>query len=305
MKENKTKILVHLEKIFRKVRDYLLERGLKEREKFSENPEKPGDVSAKFDLEVEKIVTDYCQREKLKVLLYSEERGKVKLAQRPKWTIFLDPVDGSINFSRGIEGTAFSIAIVPGEIEIEKGLRLEEIEYGLVGSIISGSICYAQKGKGVYYKGVFSGFKEKRVFGSKIRDLENACLEIDLDFGSVSPIEKINKEKSQKIKRIFPLIYPKRQVKFIRRNGSAALALMEVATGAIDAYVDLRDRLTPENWLAPYLLIKEAGGVFTDFKGKEIGEIKSFREPFSILASGNKILHQKILKLLRATLDKK
>ena len=249
-------------------------------------------------MKVEKIVMDYCQREKLKVLLYSEERGRVKLAQKPEWTIFLDPVDGSVNFSRGIESTGFAIAVALGEIEIEKGFKLEEIEYSLVGSIISGSVCYAQKGKGAYYKGVFSGFKEKKVFGSKIKDLENACLEIDLDFGSVSPIEKISQEKSQKIERIFPLIYPKRKVKFIRRMGSAALALMEVATGAIDGYVDLRDRLTPENWLAPYLLIKEAGGVFTDFKGKEIREIKSFREPLSILASGNKILHQKILKAL-------
>jgi len=98
--------------------------------------------------------------------------------------------------------------------------------------------------------------------------------------------------------RIFPLIYPERRVKFIRRNGSAALGLMEVATGAIDVYIDFRNRLTPENWLAPYLLIKEAGGIFTDFKGKEIAEIKGFREPFSILAAGNKILHQKTLKIL-------
>ena len=86
--------------------------------------------------------------------------------------------------------------MVPGGIE--KGLRLEEVEYSLVGSIISGSICWAQKGKGIYYKGIFSGFKEKRVFGSKTRDLENACLEIDLDFGSVSPIEKISREKVKK-----------------------------------------------------------------------------------------------------------
>ena len=292
-------MLKHLEKMFEEARNYLLEIGWQEREEFEPNPEKPGDISAKFDLAVEKTVMDYCQREKLKVMLYTEERGKVRLAEKPDWTIFLDPVDGSVNFWRGIEGSAIAMAIAPGEVEIEKGFKIEEIKYALVGSVISGSICYAQKEKGTFYKGIFNGFKEKRGFTSPQKDLESACVEIDLDFAAVSPIEEISAEKSQKIERIFPLIYPVRQVKFIRRNGSAALGLMEVATGAIDAYIDARDRLTPENWLAAYLLIKEAGGVFTDFEGKEVDEIRSFRESGSFLASGNQELHKKILKCLK------
>ncbi|MDI6591794.1 MAG: inositol monophosphatase family protein [Patescibacteria group bacterium] len=292
-------MLKHLEKMFEEVRNYLLEKGWQEREKYSKNPEKPGDISAKFDLEVEKIVMDYFQKKDLRAKIYTEESGEVKLVEKPEWTFFIDPVDGSVNFWRGIEGTAFAIAVAPGEVKIEQGFKLENIKYGLVGSVISGSICYAEKERGAYYKGIFSGFKEKKVFASKNKELENACVEIDLDFASVSPIEKISEEKSQKIERIFPLIYPVRRVKFIRRNGSAALGLMEIATGTIDAYIDARDRLTPENWLAPYLLIQEAGGIFTDFEGNKIREIRSFRETGSFLASGNQELHKKILDCLK------
>jgi len=292
-------MIKHLDKIFEEVRNYLLTKGWQERDKFKLNPEKPGDISRKFDLEVEKIVSNYCQRNNLRVKIYTEESGEINLSEKPDWTFFVDPVDGSVNFWRGIEGTAFAIAVAPGKITIEKGLKLEEIQYALVGSIISGSICHATKGEGSFYKGIFNGYETKRVFASKERYLENACLEIDLDFASISPFEEISEVKSQKIERILPLFYPKRRVKFIRRNGSAALGLMEVALGAIDVFVDARDRLTPENWLAPYLLIKEAGGIFTDFVGKEIKEIKSFREPGSFLVSGNQELHREILRFLK------
>jgi len=292
------KMLKHLKNMFEEARSYLIKKGWQETEKFVKNPAKPGDVSRKFDLEVERIVIDYCKKNGLKVKIYSEEMGEIKFVKKPKYTFFVDPVDGSTNFRRGIEGTAFSIAVASGEIEIEKGLKLRKIQYALVGSIISGSICYAEKGKGTYYKGIFNGFKEKRVFSSKETSLENACAEIDLDFGSVSEIEDISEKKSQKIERIFPLIYPERRVKFIRRAGSAALALLEVATGAVDAYIDVRDRLTPESWLGGYLLVKEAGGIFTNLEDKETTEIRSFREAGSFIASGNQELHRKILASL-------
>lgn len=292
-------MLKHLEKMFEEARNYLLEKGWQEREDFVQNPAKPGDVSRKFDLEVERIVINYCKKNNLKVKIYTEESGEVKIVEKPEWTIFLDPVDGSVNFRQNIEGTAFSIAVAPGEVKIEQGFKPEKIQYALVGSIISGSTCYAAKGKGAYYKGIFNGFKETRVFSSKNKELENACVEIDLDFASVSEIEAISEKKSQKIERVFPLIYPKRRTKFIRRNGSAALGLMELAMGAVDVYIDARDRLTPENWLGAYLLIKEAGGVFTDFEGNEVNEIRSFREAGSFLASGNRELHQKILNCLQ------
>lgn len=293
------KILWHLKKMFEEARNYLLKKGWQETEKFIKNPAKPDDVSRKFDLEVERIVINYCKENNLKVKIYTEESGEVKIVEKPEWTIFLDPVDGSVNFRRGIEGSTFAIAAAPGEVRIEKGFKLEEIHYALVGSIISGSICYAAKRKGTYYKGIFNGFKEKRVFGSKNRELEDACVEIDLDFGSVSEIEAISEKKSQKIERVFPLIHPVRRVKFIRRHGSAALSLMEVAMGALDAYIDVRDRLTPESWLAGYLLVKEANGVFTDMSENEVKEIRSFRDAGSFVASGNQELHKKIFKYLK------
>ncbi len=286
-------MLKHLEKIFERVRTYILTKGYKRIEIVRVNP-KVTDVSAKFDLEVEDVVINYCKENSLKLRIFTEERGEVNLCKHLDWVLVIDPVDGSTNFKKGIEGSSFNVAVLPAS----KKISPKDIQYALIGSLISGSYCQAEKGKGTFYQGFFSGFKKKRVFASKNTKLESACIEIDLDFALNEATTKINVEAGRKIERILPLIYPKRQIKHLRRNGSAGMGLMEVATGAVDAYIDLRDISTPENWFPAYLLIKEAGGIFTDWHGKEITEVNDLRQPYSYVASGNEILHQKILESL-------
>lgn len=286
-------MIKHLEKIFSKARKYILEEGYKKIKVIRTNP-KATDMSREFDLGTESVVINYCRENNLRIKILTEERGEVNICEDPKWILILDPVDGSTNLKRGIEGSAVSMAVLPAA----ELLQPENVRYALIGSIISGGYCMSEKGKGVFYRGPFSGNKKVRVSTSKNENLETACIEIDFDFALDETTSKINIEKGKKIKRILPLIFPERRIKHIRRNGSAAIGLMEVATGAIDAYIDARDISTPENWLAAYLLIKEAGGIFTDLRGKEIAKIKSLAEPYSYIASGNKILHQAILESL-------
>ncbi|MDP2973901.1 MAG: inositol monophosphatase, partial [Candidatus Diapherotrites archaeon] len=71
-----------------------------------------------------------------------------------------------------------------------------------------------------------------------------------------------------------------------------------VASAGFDAHVDVRDKLTPENFMAAYLIIKEAGGVLTDAFGKELPETGDLKKPFNIVASGNIGLHRQIIELL-------
>lgn len=282
----------HIKNIFGEVRNYVKTKGYAEVEKIKINP-KGKDISTKFDLTTERIAIDYCKRNSLSVRILSEESGEINLCDNPKWIFVIDPVDGSTNLKKGIEGSAFSIAVLPnGKIEPKN------VQYALIGSITTGSFCFAEKDEGTSYQGFFNNFAEKKVSTSKNKNLETACLEIDLDFALNEATDKINLESGKKIERILPLIYPVRQIKHIRRGGSAAIGLMEVATGAVDAYVDARDSSTPENWLAAYLLIKEAGGIFTDLNGKKIAEIKNLITPYSFVASGNPTLHKKILKRL-------
>ena len=77
----------------------------------------------------------------------------------------------------------------------------------------------------------------------------------------------------------------------IRRDGSAALNLAYLAAGRFDGYWELK--LNSWDTAAGALLLKEAGGVVTNFRG----------EPFDIyageVAASNGRIHEQMLRVLQ------
>ena len=98
----------------------------------------------------------------------------------------------------------------------------------------------------------------------------------------------------RKISRVVPLM---KAFRYTRRNGSAALDLSYVASGAVEAYVDVRDTSTPENYMAGHLLIVEAGGKLTDWEGRPIGQVDLTTRK-SYVGSANPMIHERILSIL-------
>ena len=71
-----------------------------------------------------------------------------------------------------------------------------------------------------------------------------------------------------------------------------------VASGGADAYVDVRDSLSPENYMAAYLIVTEAGGTVSDRFGKSLPPIHSMTQGQSIVAAATPALHAAILEVL-------
>ena len=82
------------------------------------------------------------------------------------------------------------------------------------------------------------------------------------------------------------------QVAGVRRAGSAALDLADVAAGRFEAFWELM--LAPWDMAAGMLLVREAGGRFTDLSGREIGPGHS-----GVVAS-NGLLHDWMLAQLES-----
>jgi len=262
------------EKTFFEVRKFLLSEGFQHLSVVQKNPRKE-DVSKGFDyFAEEKAINFLSENLGFPVKILTEERGEIPPKEgEAKYVLVIDPVDGSTNFGRKIESVAFSIAAIPAK----KPLQLENVEFALVGSIFSGNVFKAQKGKGAFYN-------NERAFSSKEDSIEKACVGIDLDFK--------DRSKLVRVKRILE------KAKYIRRGGSAALDTAYVSNGACDACLDVRGMSTVENFIADYLLIKEAGGIFTDAFGNKLPKIQSLGETFSWVASGNQKLHKEIVGLL-------
>ncbi|MCX6818741.1 MAG: hypothetical protein NT129_01945 [Candidatus Aenigmarchaeota archaeon] len=258
-------MLAHLEEMFRLVRQFLLNKGRTKLESHGLNPK--GDVSKGFDLAAEEIVINYCRNKRLPVELVTEERGIVKISDSPEYTLVLDPVDGSINFAKGIEAVGFSIAVLPyGE------LLLDNVKFGLIGNVFSGTVFKAEKGKGAFRN-------NERIKTSRIENLSKAFL--------------FTASEASKIRDMLNII---KKVDRVRCLGSASLELSFIANGSAEVLIIMG--LTPENFAAAYLIIKEAGGILTDVRGNELPAL-DMKKGYDILAAGNKKMHEQIIELLR------
>lgn len=263
----------HLQAMFADVRKFLLTEGLTKLGIVQDNAR--GDVTKEFDYLAEGRIIDYCTREIAEpVRILTEERGEVQSKSgRAEWTLIVDPVDGSENFARGNEFSCVSLAVVPGDAPFGP----EDIRLGLVGRIFTGTVFEAEKGQGAWKNGQVAHL-------STVSELSQAIVAIDFNFQYKSAVP-----------RLYRLLAC---IKDARRYASAAYELVGVATGGADAYVDVRDTLSPENYLAAYLIVREAGGIVTDRFGQPLAPIQSMTQGQSIVAASNGKLHAAILEVL-------
>ncbi len=263
----------HLQAMFVDVRQFLLGEGLKKLATVQTNAR--GDVTKEFDFLAEERIIDYCIREIAEpVRILTEERGEVQTRSGPaRWTLIVDPVDGSENFARGNELSCVSLALLPGA-DLP---RPEAVAVALVGGIFSGTMYEAEKGSGAWRNG-------QTIRPSTTINLSEAIVAIDFNFHGKGPVS-----------RLYQLLA---SIRDARRFGSAAFEFVAVASGGADAYVDVRDSLSPENYMAAQLIVAEAGGVISDRFGHPLAPIHSMTQGQSVVAAATHALHAAILEAL-------
>lgn len=200
-----------------------------------------------------------------------EERGEVA-GDPNKPRFIVDPLDGTSNFLHGIPHFAISIAV---EEPMANGKR--EITTALVYNPITDESFWAEKGRGAWVQ-------SERLRVSGRRDLTDALVATGIPFAGHGNFAQWS--------RIFGAIGP--EVAGIRRFGSAALDLAWVAAGRFDAYWE--SDLKIWDVAAGLLLVKEAGGFVTDFRG---GDRPIERSEF---LAANDVLHSKLHKLVAGAL---
>lgn len=235
-----------------------------------------GDKTKEFDYTTEEMVLDYFDKHlPIPVKVLTEERGEVLLGSgSPEYTIIIDPVDGSENFARRLGMTGFSVAAIPAG----QALTIDNVQYGYVGHIFLNKVFTAEKGKGACCN------KEK-IVASGENDLKKSLI-------STYMVGK----QPEYLERVYPLL---RQITNMRCFGSAAYEICQVAAGGLESFVDIRNLCTPENFMAAAMMVQEAGGIVTDEQGESLIPIPQLDYGYNIVASGNRKLHETILKYLR------
>ncbi|MFA7595858.1 MAG: inositol monophosphatase family protein [Novosphingobium sp.] len=229
----------------------------------------PADFVSKADRAAERSLYDDLKQARPDWGFLLEESGEVEGDPgKPRWII--DPLDGTSNFLHGIPHFAISIAVQEPKLD---GSGWGEVTAGLVYQPITDESFWAEKSRGAW-------LQDARLRVSGRRHLDEALIATGIPFAGAGDVGEWS--------RIYQAIGPR--VAGIRRFGSAALDLAWVAAGRYEAFWE--SNLQPWDTAAGCLLVREAGGFVTDWRGRSQAICDS-----QVLA-GNDPLHSRLHKLL-------
>ena len=214
----------------------IIARGFENRDDLMTQVKGENDFVTRIDKEAEQAIIDKIKQSYPEHSFVGEEGGVVEGDETFKWII--DPLDGTTNFIKGIPHFAVSIALM------YKG-RLDQ---AVVFDPIRGELFTASKGSGAQLNGF-------RIRTSGAKDLNNTVLATAFPFK--------DKESAPAHIEKFSNIFA--QCGDVRRSGSAALDMAYVAAGRYDGYWERG--IKPWDIAAGELLVREAGGLSTDFAG--------------------------------------
>jgi len=228
-------------------------------------------MEEEIDARAEKTAMGELLKSEVPMLVVSEESGATFLSKEPEYIYLLDPIDGTYNAARGIPPFAFSIAVA----RYVDGATLGEIEVGLVRNLVTGDTYEAERGRGATMNGTPLHPSEERSLGKS-----TFCVYL---FGT----------QLKELARVLPYI------KRIRSLGCASLELCYVAENGFEGFVDLRGTLRNVDIAAGKLIIEEAGGRITGKDGEKLNTGIDNIRTLSVLAAGNSILHEELIKRLK------
>lgn len=192
----------------------------------------------------------------------AEETGEIIQDSNYKWII--DPIDGTINFAHGIPLCCVVIAI-------EKD-----------GEIIMSAV-YAPLLNEMYFseKGMGATMNDKKISVSNETSVLKSCLVTGFPYTYINNANGPLEVFGRLVRKGIP----------VRRLGSAAIDLCWVASGKFDGFYE--HKLEAWDSAAGYLIVEEAGGRVTDFKGNKFSPYQPH-----IVATNGKI-HEELLLVIK------
>ena len=233
----------------------------------------PADFVSKADQMAERILWDELREARPGWGFLMEEGGEIP-GEDGKPRFIIDPLDGTSNFLHGIPHFAISIAVQEPTLD---GRGWGEVTAGIVYQPVTDESFWAEKSRGAW-------LQDRRLRVSARRYLDEALIATGIPFAGRGDMNEWV--------RIYAELGPR--IAGIRRNGAASLDLAWVAAGRYDGYWE--SSLQPWDSAAGCLLVREAGGFVSDYKGRSLPICDE-----TILA-GNDALHSKLHKLLAGSL---
>lgn len=257
-----TKFIGAMEEIAREA-GVLLHEKFKQRIGFTYKGD--ADLVTEADKAAEKLITDRIREQFPGHDLFGEEGTRTNTGSDYRW--YIDPLDGTTNFAHG-----FPVFCVSLGLEFKR-----ERVAGVLYDPTRDELFAAEKGSGCILNG-------ERVHVSKVNNLAE-CLT-----GTGFPSHKRHTNPNIYFYHVITL-----RTHGVRRAGSAALDLANVASGRLDAFWEFN--LNPWDTAAGVVLVQEAGGRITKFDGS----------PWTIdsreTLATNGLVHDAIMDVMREIME--
>ena len=225
----------------------------------------PADFVSNADKRAEQIVFEELRKARPTYALLMEESGEVAGTDgQHRWIV--DPLDGTTNFLHSIPLFAVAIALE----------RNQEIVASVIYNPVMDELYTAEKGGGAW----LNDRKRLRVAGRK--HLADSVI--------VTGIKVTGTDDDARTLRQLNAVSP--ATAGIRRSGSACTDLAWLAAGRFDGMWEAR--LAPWDVASGLLLLREAGGIMSDYAGGP----NSIRN--GEVVAGNEIIQGQLLKALQA-----
>ncbi|WP_292459972.1 bifunctional fructose-bisphosphatase/inositol-phosphate phosphatase [Methanothermococcus sp.] len=211
-----------------------------------------GDTTELVDRISEDIVLKYLKP--LNVNIVSEEIGTIN--NNSEWTVVIDPIDGSFNFTIGFPCFGFCFAV----------FKNNNPYYGLTYEFLTKNTYEAFAGKGAFLN------------GEKIKVKEYNEKEAVISYYSKKNLNLIGK------------------VRRVRIMGAFGIEMAYVAKGALDGIFDIRPYVRTTDFASSYIICKEAGAIITDENGHEFKFNLNATDRYNIIVANDKKLLNMILE---------
>lgn len=219
----------------------------------------PGDWVSEVDTISEAAVRDALERHAPGLPVFGEEGGGVR--GDIGWLV--DPLDGTANFLHGFPAVGVSVALVENGVPV----------VGVVHAPLLGNTYAACRGEGAFHNG--------KPITVSAREPARAICATGFPF----------RAKAERLDEFLPVFEAAlRRFEDLRRAGSASLDLAWTAAGVFDGYFE--QALGPWDVAAGALLVREAGGVVTDWSGAEHAWLES-----GDIVAGPPAIHAALLEL--------
>ncbi|MGB3182634.1 MAG: hypothetical protein WBB45_14680 [Cyclobacteriaceae bacterium] len=198
--------------------------------------------------------------------------------QHPEFTIFIDPVDGSANWDRGIGDPCFCLAIT----EKEGNLLFRDLSFAYVEGLRSGDRYYTAGNRSYFHHALTD--RDTPLKTSTIGNMREAMAYIKPGYSGAGPL----------LNRFLPHFYKVRDIRAIDNSG---MEICELARGATDILIEARELSDFYNLLALPILYN-AGGIARTLNGPDLSDTIIVPEAqYDYIATANKSLMSEVMEL--------